>query len=238
MTTDHQPLSAHELTLFTERVGSGLHERPLELDVKEHREQVAALLSEFGDASFYQLLALEPVATPDKVHEGYERVARLVHPQHAFRLGLEGREAVLEVLFEQATLAYLTLSHPGRRRDYDRGLSPADWSATPAAKPRDDENRERALYYFKRAVVYAASEEYHFAIELLRDASRIDPQARYFALLGELQAKNVHWLRHAAESYARALQLGGPDPKVEAALLRVREKLAAEGAAGSPSKEA
>ncbi len=226
--------SPQEVALFAERIGRSLAERPLEIDVSEHRERVAALVREVGGATFYELLAVGPAASPERVHEGYERLARLVHPMHAAYLGLEGREGVLEVLFERATAAYITLSHPGRRRDYDREIGPAGWSAsgTPS-KSRGEENRDRARTSYNRAMALAAKEEFHFAVELLREAVRIDPQAKYYVALAELQVKNDLWLRHAADSYARALELGGPDSRVEEALQRVRRRM--DGiAAGTP----
>jgi curved DNA-binding protein CbpA len=218
-------VSPEELGLFSERIARSLAERPLDLELEEHREQVAALLREVGGASFYELLAVGPTSSPEKVHEGYERIARTVHPSHAPGLGLEGHEGVLEVLFERATAAYITLSHPGRRRDYDRELGPNAWPASGTGPSRAEENRARARAYFARASAYAAKDEFHFAIELLREAVRIDPQAKYYALLGDLQTRNQNWLRHAADSYARALEIGGPDPDVEAAMARVRRHI-------------
>jgi hypothetical protein len=228
--------SPQELALFSERIGRSLAERPLEISVSEHRERVAALVREVGGATFYELLAVGPAASPEKVHEGYERVARLVHPVHAVYLGLEGREGVLEVLFERATAAYITLSHPGRRRDYDRELGPAGWAASGApAKSRGEENRDRARSNYNRAVALVAKEDFHFAVELLREAVRIDPQAKYYVLLADLQTKNDLWLRHAADSYSRALELGGPDPQVEESLARVQRRMEAL-ASGRPAE--
>jgi curved DNA-binding protein CbpA len=229
-------VTSHELALFSERIGRSLGERPLEIGVQEHRERVAALVREVGGATFYQLLALGPTATPEQVHEGYERVARLVHPSHAPYLGLEGREGVLEVLFERATAAYVILSHPGKRRDYDREIGPSGWPESGTSKSRAEENRDRARNYFNRATAYAAKDEIHFAIEMLREATRIDPQAKYFVLLGDLQTRNHNWLRHAADSYARALEIGGPDPQVEEAMVRVRQRMA-DIAAGIAPRE-
>ncbi|HLW79463.1 MAG TPA: DnaJ domain-containing protein [Terriglobia bacterium] len=241
-------VSAHELKLFSERIGRSLAERPLEVGVGEHRERVAAMVREVGGATFYQLLAVGPTASPEKVHEGYERVARLVHPSHAPYLGLEGREGVLEVLFERATAAYVTLSHPGKRRDYDREIGPGGWPEAAAGRSRAEENRDRARGYFNRATAFVAKDEIHFAIELLREAARIDPQAKYFVLLGDLQTRNQNWLRHAADSYARALEIGGPDAQVEQSMARVQRILADlaagiaprdldQGGAGDSAKE-
>jgi curved DNA-binding protein CbpA len=237
MTDSLHAVTPHELALFSERIARSLAERPLELGAEEHRERVAAMLREVGGATFYQLLSLGPTASPEKVHEGYERVARLVHPSHAPSLGLEGREGVLEVLFERATAAYVTLSHPGKRRDYDREIGPAGWPETATGKSRAEENRDRARGYFNRATAFAAKDDFHFAIELLREAVRIDPQAKYFVLLGDLQTRNQNWLRHAVESYARALEIGGPDPQVEDAILRVRQRMADIAAGRAPQEE-
>jgi curved DNA-binding protein CbpA len=222
--------SREELRLFSERVHRSLLERPIELAATEHREKVAGLLRQLGELSHYQLLAVAASASTPEVHEGYERVARLVHPSHAHRLGLDGREGVLEVIFEQATQAYLILSHPERRKEYDRELDPEAWARPMARKPRAEEVRERARGYYNRAMSYAAAEDYHFGVELLREAVRLDPRPEYFALLGELQAKNSNWLHHAAESYRQALAIGGADPALEAALQRVQDRLA--GVAG------
>ena len=231
---DHlRPVSAQELALFSERIERSLAERPLEINVSEHRERVAALVREVGGASFYQLLAIGPAASPERIHEGYERLARLVHPAHAPYLGPEGMEGVLEMLFERATAAYITLSHPGRRRAYDQELGPEGWAESADVRNRGEENRDRARGYYKRAEAFAAKEDYHFAIELLRDAVRMDPQAKYYLLLAELQTKNEHWLRHAVASYERVLELGGPEPQVEEALARVRRRME-EIAAGAP----
>jgi curved DNA-binding protein CbpA len=226
---------AEELRLFAERIERSLRERPLDLDAGDHSRRVAALLREIGSLSHYQLLAVGASASQPEVHEGYERTARLVHPTHATRLGLDGREGVLEVLFERATQAYLVLSQPERRKLYDRELDPEAWSRAPGSKSRADELRERARSYYIRAQALAASEEYHFVVELLRDAVRFDPRAEYYALLGEAQAMNVRWLHHAAESYRKALELGGANPAIEAALQKVEGRMAA--AAGLAAKE-
>jgi len=78
--------------------------------------------------------------------------------------------------------------------------------------------------------VLAASEEYHLAIELMRQAVRIDPRGEYYAFLGQLLAKNPLWLRFAAENFDRAIELGVADPAVAAARDAVREQMAASAA--------
>jgi curved DNA-binding protein CbpA len=221
--------SEEELRIFLERIARRLEEERPNLSPTAHREQVAGLLRQSGEASFYQMLSLAPTAAALEIHEAYDRTARLVHPRNAQRLGLEGREAVLEVLFEQVTQAYLTLSQPDRRKRYDRELGPALWTsaAPPAPGQRKEEARSMARRYYERAMELAVTDDYHFAIELAQQAVQIDPRPEHYALLGRLQAKNPRWLRNAAENLRRALDMGARDVELPAVLDSVLDRLAA-----------
>jgi curved DNA-binding protein CbpA len=229
-----------ELRLFSEKIARRLSERPLDLDPASHKRRVAELLRQAGEGSFYQLLGVVPTATAQEVHEAYDQIARLVHPLNARRLGLTGREGVLEVLFERLTQAYLTLFQPDRRKAYDRELAPEAWAAawTPAPVRRREEILEVAQGYYERAMELAATDEFHFAIELLQQAVRIDPRPEYHALLGKLQAKNPRWLRAAAESLRQALKLGSKDEELPAALDQILQRLeAGEEQAADPTAQ-
>ena len=224
-------LSEEELRLFLDRISRSLAERRLDLGVDEHRELVATLVREMGEATYYRFLGVEPTASALEVHEGFERTARRVHPDNARRLGLEGREGVLQVLFERATEAYLTLSAIDQRKQYDREMGPRLWQK-PAAGPAVSQAEEAARLYQKaRALVVA--EQLHPAVELLREAVRRAPKAEYLTLLGTLEAKNPHWLESAEQHLERAIELGARGPGIPEALQRVRENIA-RLAAGKP----
>lgn len=214
-----------ELRLFTEKIGRRLKERPLDLDPTSHRERVAGLLRQAGEATFYQLLNIPPTATVQEIHEAYDQVARLVHPANAQRLRLDGREGVLEMLFERLTQAYLTLSNLERRKEYDRDLHPDAWSSATDSAP--GRRAEVARQYYQRALGLAAADEYHVAIELVQQAVRADARPEYYALLGKLQAKNSNprWLRSAAENLERALELGSRDAELRVLLGQVLQRL-------------
>jgi hypothetical protein len=224
----HRP-SQEELLLFSTRIARRLADRPLDLDPASHQQRVAGLLRQAGGASFYQLLDIVPTATVQEVHEAYDQTARLVHPANARRLGLGGREGVLEMLFERITQGYLVLSQPERRKAYDRDLAPDAWSDAWNAPTdrRNDEARELAKGYYERAAALASADELHFAIELLQQAVRADSRPEYHALLGRLQAKNPRWLRAASENLRRAIELGSTDAELPAALGQVLERLQA-----------
>lgn len=204
----------------------------MELAAPAHRERVAALLRQVGEASLYDLLGVETVSPALKVYEGYERTARLVHPDNASRLDLVGREGVLEVLFERVTEAYLTLSNPERRKRYDRER-PDSRPLAAAAVPRAEE----AQRLYDRARALAAAEQLYAAIELLREAVRTTPKAEYLALLGLLQAKNPRWLHHAEEHLRRAIEQGAKDSSLPAALAEVRRRIAS-GEMANPGNSA
>ena len=238
MSSPNDRPSDEELRLFLERIARRLVEQPVGLDASAHREKVAALLRKSGEASFYQMLGLSPTASALEVHEAYERTARLVHPSHARYLDLEGRAAVLEVLFERVTQAYLTLSQPERRKRYDREMGPEQWAAavTPGGSHRQEEARDVARRYFERAVELTVSDDYYFAVELAQQAARLDSRPEYHALLGRLQAKNHRWLRSAAENLQKALDLGSKDAELPVILDRVRHQLASGVAAPPESR--
>ncbi len=230
-------LSAEELRLFEDRIARGLGERPLRVDSAAHHAEVSGLVGRVGEASYYELLAVGPGASDQEIHDAYERLARTVHPCHARDLGLAGKEGVLRLLFERATQGYLTLSHPDRRKRYDRELGGRLWGGGKDGGARSAEGQQLARRYFAKAQVLAASEEYHLGIELMRQAVRVDPRGEYYAFLGQLLAKNPLWLRFAAENLDRAIELGVADAGVTGARDAVRAQMAADetaSAGGSP----
>jgi tetratricopeptide (TPR) repeat protein len=224
-------LTDEEYRLFSERIARALAERPVTIPPREHRERVAELLRQLGEATFYHLLGIDPASGAREVHDAYDEIARLVHPSHASRVGLEGREGVLKLLFERVTLGYLTLVETDRRKKYDREVGPARWTAL---RTSTASREEEARYCLTRARALAESEDFHTAIELLRQSVRLAPGAEAYGLLGLLLAKNPQWLEEALESLERAVEMGATEPGLPEALREVRERLGQEGKAAQP----
>ncbi|HVS04415.1 MAG TPA: tetratricopeptide repeat protein [Thermoanaerobaculia bacterium] len=200
------PLAPEILARFLQRIDELLDAKPYEPPSAEHRAQLAALLAEAGGRTHYELLGLPVGAAAGEVAGAFEELARRVHPRHAARLGLGERRDLLLMLFERATRAYLVLSDPQRRSRYDRAL---DLHPEPEARSPEEvagARRQMAREYFERARGLARSEEYHYAVELLRDAVRWDPRPEYLALLGEIEGRNPKWLERAAEHLERAVR--------------------------------
>ena len=211
---------------FSERIRQELVRKPLDLPTEEHRRKLKVLLERLGEMNYYELLGLGLGADGEQIHDAYMRIARLVHPAHSRRLGLAG-EGGLELLFERATEAYLTLSDPERTRDYLSrvGVTEVSERHQPSAAERREELRGLAAEKFRLATGFAGREDYFSAVQLLEQAVEIDPQPQYYALLGQCQENNPRWIRRALSSYSQAVQLSRADPELRTRLGGCYEKL-------------
>jgi tetratricopeptide (TPR) repeat protein len=216
---------------FAERIGRELRAAPLRLAVMSHRAKVGDLLATHGGKDHYELLGVDPSASTDEIHRAYEELARLIHPSHAELLGLSSRTP-LDLLFERATHAYRTLTDPGRRGAYNLALG-IETSEQRGAAVRRDEQRKLARQLHEQAGRYAEGEQYHFAVELLHQAIRMDPRAEYHARLGACLAKNPRWIAQAIQAYEKAVQL---DPRDVGSSVMLGELHAKQGDAAAAKR--
>ncbi|HEX9735732.1 MAG TPA: DnaJ domain-containing protein [Thermoanaerobaculia bacterium] len=207
---DLEILSPKLLAHFHERLAESLGNDPVRLEPEAHRRRLAELLATLGKIDFYELLGVDLRAPPEEVLGAYHSLARIVHPTHAARLGFAGREDAIDVLFEQATEAYLVLSDPRRRASYNMIMGIQLTTEVDAAT-RDEEKKRLARQHYVRAGRCLSEMDYSLAVDLLKEAARLDPKAEYYARLGQAQTKNPHWHRHAVESYRRAVELAPAD---------------------------
>gem|GEM_PF-729228 len=206
-----------------ERVASDLERKPLDLDADEHRNKILEYLASFGERNFYELLGVDPQATPEDVHAAYSERARVTHPTHAEPLGLKGGAAPLRVLFETLTDAYLTLSDPDRRRSYQMKLG-RDFNEAlvgVSEEERQKEQIDQASRNFTIARSMIDREDFHSAIELLEQSVKSDPQAEYYTLLAQCQARNPMWLARSMQNFQRALDLDGESIEARQGLAKV-----------------
>ena len=224
------------LDTFLERVARQLDEQPVDLDRQAHRQRLADLLGRLGTLTHYELLGLDLKAVDDGLFAAYSDLARIVHPRHAEVLGLVDRDAALRVLFERATEAYLTLSDPKRRASYNT-MAGIHVDVQIGAAQREQEKREIARHNYQRSASCLAEMDFSQAVELLKEAARLDPQPEYFARLGLAQAKNPNWRHHAVESFRRAVELKPDDGNIRFGLANLLEEMGREDEARDQYQE-
>lgn len=221
---DEVLLTPRVLMSFSGRIVARLEAEPLELDTDEHRARVAELLGKLGKLNHYELLGIEPRADEQEISSAYNRLAMVVHPSHAKHLGFEGKEEAIRVVFERVTEAYLTLSDPRRRASYNT-MAGITVGPQVADEQREQEKRDLARQNYLRASNCFDQMEYSRAVDLLKEAVRMDPQPEYLARLGIAQSKNPHWLQHAVTNFERALEMRPDDAGIHLAFGNVLEEL-------------
>ena len=234
---DEAILSPRLLAHFHDRVAENLASEPLEIHAEEHRRRLADLIGRLGELNHYQLLDVGLKASEEEVLRAYNRLARIVHPSHASRLGFEGREDAIKVIFERATEAYLVLADPRRRSSYNMIVGIQLTTKVDAGK-REEEKKKIARQNFIRAGRCLSEMDYSLAVDLLKEAARLDPKAEYFARLGMAQSKNRHWRRHAVESFRRAVELSPDDAGIRLGFGEVLEKMERTSEAQQQYREA
>jgi len=193
------------LARFEERIASDLADKPPTLDSQRLRRDVADLLPRAGMVSHYELLGVSVGATVAQVTAAFIDLGRRVHPSLAPWLQLP--EAVLRLVFEHATQAYLVLSDPVRRKQYDRDNPSGPETETRSAEELAEVRRDMARKCFRRAQTLLKVEQYHYVVELMRDAVVWDPRPEAYALLAEAQGKNPNWRPEALANLQHAIKL-------------------------------
>jgi curved DNA-binding protein CbpA len=217
--------------LFLRRIEGELERKPLRINADDHRRKVIDLLRNVGVSNHYELLGVGRHQDEQAIHQAYVGIATLAHPSHAERLGLGGKTAALDLLFEAATDAYLVLSHPDRRRAYDRDLSP-EVGGSPASEDRRREKASIAREMYGRARRMVAEHEFQSVIELMRQAVQLDPKAEYYALLGQVQRRNPQWKAGAVASYRDAVRCRPDDPDLRLSFAQILEEMGDRKQAG------
>src|ERR1044072_6763993 len=120
------------LSRLEERIREDLDESPPTRDSGILRREIAELLPRAGAVGLYEDLGISVGATTGEVTAAFIDLGRRVHPSLAGWVDLP--EGVLRLLFEHAAHAYLVLSDPVRRKDYDR-----EHPTMPEAERRSDE---------------------------------------------------------------------------------------------------
>ena len=144
---------------------------------------------------------------------------------HSENLGFKGRDEILKVLFERVTEAYLVLSDPRRRASYNLLQGVADVEQIDEKK-RLEERQKMAASCYSNALHYLSDhvKDYGQAINLLKEASRLDPQASYFSMLAQALAQNPRWRPEAKAAFEKAVSLDPTNAGIHVAYAELLEK--------------
>lgn len=211
------------LRRLEERINDDLLEAPPTLDSQRLKREVSELLPRAGNVSHYELLGVSVGSTTGQVTAAFIDLARRVHPSLATWLDVP--EGVLRVLFEHAANAYLVLSDPLKRKEYDREHPSAPEPELRSPEELAEVRRDMARKCFRRAQSMLKGEQYHYAVELMRDTVQWDPHPDAYALLAEAQSKNPHWREAALENLHQAVRLAPEDTAYRVKLARLLENM-------------
>ncbi len=123
------------------------------------------------------------------------------------------------------------LSHPDRRRAYDRDLSPEVGSA-PVSEDRRREKAGIARDLYGRARRLVLQHEFQVVVELMRQAVLLDPKAEYYALLGDVQRRNPQWKAGAVASFRDAVRCRPDDADLRLSFAQILEEMGDRKQAG------
>jgi curved DNA-binding protein CbpA len=211
------------LARFEERISEDLVDSPPTLDSTRLRKEVAELLERVGMVTHYELLGVSVGATTAQVTASFIDLARRVHPSLAPWLDVP--ESVLRVLFEHAANAYLVLSDPLRRKEYDRDNPYRPEQEAHSEEEIAEVRREIARRNFRRAQSLLKAEQFHYVVELMRDAVKWDPHPDAYALLAEAQAHNPHWRQEALDNLQQAIRLAPDEMAYRLKLAKLLEEM-------------
>lgn len=209
---------------LSSRFARNLREEPLALSQEEFRARVAELFAGLGAMNHYELLDVDPSSPVELVQSKYELVARQIHPANEAAYGLTGLKPMLELLFERATQGYLVLSDPERRRLYNLSQAIELSASQVTGAEREVESKDLARQYYDQAQALVAKGDFHYAIELLQLAGKLDRRAEYLLALARVEIKNPKWLERAVDTCRAALELEPHNAEVRFLLGEIYEQ--------------
>ena len=174
--------------------------------------------------NYYELLGVGRSASASEVRQAYLRLAREKHPD---RFADPAEKARAQTLFQDLTTAFNTLSHEGRRREYDAEIE----------RPKPTNPADIAQEAFARGLQLLEEGQLQEAVTSFHTAAHHAPsEGRYHAALGRALARHPPAAREAIAAFERALQLSPSTASFHAELaalflkqgLRLRAQKAAE----------
>lgn len=106
------------------------------------KKDILFLYHNLDDLSYYELLALEPNASPEAVKAAFSKLSKLYHPDSYFRKNLGSFKPKMNAVYSKLALANSTLSNPKRRLAYRKELIAAG-KIQPSFEDNQETDEER-----------------------------------------------------------------------------------------------
>lgn len=163
--------------------------------------RAVALSRQLKNIDYYALLEVPKGATRAQIGPRADEMKRLYDPSTFPVLIREAIESIRKGIDDAAAV----LQDPVKRHEYDHLLAKSEGTSHFSIQQRLA-RRSIAERNFDRAKDLVAEEDYYGAIVLLKQTVGFAPDhADAWFLLASCQQRNPKWLRHAAESYHKAL---------------------------------
>jgi curved DNA-binding protein CbpA len=174
-----------------------------EVDIpEEERKRIIHLRRLANAGDYYGLLGVGTSADTRDLKRAYFRISKELHPDRYYQRKTGSFGAWIEQAFEIAARAYQVLGDAGARARYDEERSGAERRESPPLT---------AAHMYDQAVAAEARGQLAEALGLFAQATRIDPQPRYFRRAAGCAIAARQW--PTAEEYAKkAAELGPTDP--------------------------
>src|SRR5262249_16077528 len=148
---------------------------------------------------FYTLLGISTRATIADIKSSYYKLARKFHPDRFYGLDNPAIKEKVDIIFSAINVAYETLKNTKSRRQYDnasfedKGIATSTVIPNPSGPIKTD-SKVVAEEYYKQAQKAYSSHNYHEAVQFLRSATQICPDAaKYWRQLGVALSKKDEW---------------------------------------------
>lgn len=132
------------------------------------------------EKSFYQILNVEPNASPEEISRSYRKLVLKYHPD---RIKDPKDKAAAEETLKEITEAYNTLSNWKLRKEYDKTLSQPK-SPEKSPQERAKEYFSQAMEHFQKGEMKAAESLFAFVLTLTPS----DVSARFYLGISKLHS--------------------------------------------------
>ncbi|TAL23515.1 MAG: DUF4388 domain-containing protein [Nitrospirae bacterium] len=175
--------------------------QPFAEEEEEFIKRVAEIYSNLDKLKLHELLEIDENSDTETVKKNYYRLAREFHPDRHLSASDATMIDKLTAISDAVTTAYSALKDDSGRAGYFRLLAKPAKKEKAAEKESDEEQFKKGVDEFKKG-------NFQGAVDLFREAARINPKkAQYWSYLSLALTKVPHKLKEAEDTLLEAIKL-------------------------------